>query len=64
MLPSDITAPQAVCDQYGADILRLWVVGTDYTEDQRIGPEILKHQAEAYRRLDEWAAARGLGGEG
>jgi isoleucyl-tRNA synthetase len=40
-----------VCDQYGADILRLWVVGTDYTEDQRIGPEILKHQAEAYRRL-------------
>src|SRR5581483_9823718 len=30
---------------------RLWVVGTDYTEDQRIGPEILKHQAEAYRRL-------------
>ncbi|MBS0517213.1 MAG: isoleucine--tRNA ligase [Proteobacteria bacterium] len=47
----NITAPQAVCDQYGADILRLWVVGTDYTEDQRIGPEILKHQAEAYRRL-------------
>ena len=40
-----------MCDQYGADILRLWVVGTDYTEDQRIGPEILKHQAEAYRRL-------------
>jgi len=47
----NITAPQAVCDQYGADILRLWVVGTDYTEDQRIGPEILKHQADAYRRL-------------
>ncbi len=47
----NVTAPQAVCDQYGADILRLWVVGTDYTEDQRIGPEILKHQAEAYRRL-------------
>jgi isoleucyl-tRNA synthetase len=47
----NITAPQEVCDRYGADILRLWVVGTDYTEDQRIGPEILKHQAEAYRRL-------------
>jgi isoleucyl-tRNA synthetase len=47
----NITAPQEVCDLYGADILRLWVVGTDYTEDQRIGPEILKHQAEAYRRL-------------
>ena len=47
----NITAPQTVCDQYGADILRLWVVGTDYTEDQRIGPEILKHQADAYRQL-------------
>ncbi|MBM3644897.1 MAG: isoleucine--tRNA ligase [Alphaproteobacteria bacterium] len=47
----NIVAPQAVCDQYGADILRLWVVSTDYTEDQRIGPEIVKHQAEAYRRL-------------
>ncbi len=47
----NVTAPQGVCDQYGADILRLWVVGTDYTEDQRIGSEILKHQAEAYRRL-------------
>jgi isoleucyl-tRNA synthetase len=47
----NVTAPQEVFDQYGADILRLWVVATDYTEDQRIGPEILKHQAEAYRRL-------------
>jgi isoleucyl-tRNA synthetase len=47
----NITAPQSVCDTLGADILRLWVVGTDYTEDQRIGPEILKHQSEAYRRL-------------
>src|SRR6185312_6352162 len=35
----------------GADILRLWVVASDYTEDQRIGPEILKYQADAYRRL-------------
>ncbi|MCW5748399.1 MAG: isoleucine--tRNA ligase, partial [Alphaproteobacteria bacterium] len=47
----NITAPQAVCDQSGADILRLWVVGSDYVEDQRIGPEILKHHADAYRRL-------------
>ena len=62
----NITAPQDVCDQYGADILRLWVVGTDYTEDQRIGPEILKHQAEAYRRLRNtcaicWAASPAIG---
>jgi isoleucyl-tRNA synthetase len=44
-------APQDVCDQFGADILRLWVVGSDYVEDQRIGPEILKLHADAYRRL-------------
>jgi isoleucyl-tRNA synthetase len=37
--------------QSGADILRLWVVASDYTEDLRIGPEILKYQADAYRRL-------------
>jgi len=44
-------APQEIVDQSGADILRLWVVSTDYTEDQRIGPEILRYQADAYRRL-------------
>lgn len=45
------TAPQDVLKTYGADILRLWVVGSDYAEDQRIGPEILKYQADLYRRL-------------
>jgi isoleucyl-tRNA synthetase len=47
----NITAPQAVIDQYGADILRLWVAQSDYTVDQRIGPEILKGTADGYRRL-------------
>ncbi|GAB4172932.1 MAG: isoleucine--tRNA ligase [Thalassobaculales bacterium] len=47
----NVTAPEDVMKQYGADILRLWVVGTDYTEDQRIGPEVLKHNADLYRRL-------------
>ena len=47
----NVTAPQTVSDQYGADILRLWVVNADTTEDLRIGPEILKQQAELYRRL-------------
>ncbi len=45
------TAPQEVWDKYGADILRLWVMNTDITEDQRIGPEILKQTSELYRRL-------------
>jgi isoleucyl-tRNA synthetase len=44
-------APQEVEKQYGADILRLWVMNTDVTEDQRIGPDILKQTAELYRRL-------------
>ncbi|MFV2051667.1 isoleucine--tRNA ligase [Aliiroseovarius sp. YM-037] len=43
--------PEAVVKQYGADILRLWVAQTDYTGDQRIGPEILKGTADSYRRL-------------
>ena len=47
----NVVAPQEVCNQYGADILRLWVVGTDYSDDQRIGPEIIKYQADLYRRL-------------
>ena len=45
------TGPQEVIDQYGADILRLWVAQSDYTVDQRIGPEILKGTADSYRRL-------------
>ena len=47
----NVTAPQEVIERYGADILRLWVMNTDVTEDQRIGPEILKQQAELYRRI-------------
>ena len=43
--------PEKVVQQYGADILRLWVAQTDYTSDQRIGPEILKGVADGYRRL-------------
>jgi isoleucyl-tRNA synthetase len=43
--------PQDVIKQAGADILRLWVCQTDYWDDQRIGPEILKTTTEAYRKL-------------
>ena len=44
-------APQDVIKQSGADILRLWVCATDYWDDQRIGPEILKTNIETYRKL-------------
>jgi isoleucyl-tRNA synthetase len=43
--------PEQVVQQYGADILRLWVAQSDYSADQRIGPEILKGVADSYRRL-------------
>ena len=44
-------APQDVLKELGADVLRLWVVQTDFTEDQRIGREILKNVSDSYRRL-------------
>ena len=47
----NVVAPQEVVEQYGADILRIWVVGSDYSEDLRIGPEIIKYQADLYRRV-------------
>ena len=47
----NVVAPQEVIEKMGADILRLWIISTDYTEDLRVGPEILKQSAETYRRL-------------
>ncbi|NQV54717.1 MAG: class I tRNA ligase family protein, partial [Rhodospirillales bacterium] len=44
-------SPQDVIAENGADILRLWVVGTDYSEEPRFGPEVIKQQADSYRRL-------------
>ena len=43
--------PQEIMRTLGADILRLWVCATDYADDQRIGPEILKNTIETYRKL-------------
>jgi isoleucyl-tRNA synthetase len=45
------TFPQDVIKQSGADILRLWVASVDYSDDQRIGPEILKTVSDNYRKL-------------
>ncbi|HWF64867.1 MAG TPA: isoleucine--tRNA ligase [Rhizomicrobium sp.] len=44
-------APQVIAENYGAEILRLWAASSDYTEDLRIGQDILKANVEAYRRL-------------
>ena len=43
--------PQDVMKESGADILRLWVMNTDYWEDQRLGKTIIQTNIDAYRKL-------------
>ncbi|MEJ2409288.1 MAG: isoleucine--tRNA ligase [Novosphingobium sp.] len=43
--------PLKMMEQYGADIIRLWALSVDFTEDHRIGDEILKGVADQYRKL-------------
>ena len=43
--------PQQVIDSMGADMLRLWAACSDYSDDVRIGKEILKHHEDVYRRF-------------
>lgn len=47
----NVIAPQVIIDQYGAEILRLWVASENYREDIRISHEILKRLTEAYRKI-------------
>ena len=44
-------SPVKLMEQTGADIIRLWALSVDYTEDHRIGDEILKGVGDQYRRL-------------
>ena len=47
----NVTAPQTIIKEAGADILRLWVAASDTSDDLRIGAEILKTFVETYRKL-------------
>ena len=47
----NVVAPQDLIKGSGADILRLWVAASDYADDTRIGPEILKTFVETYRKM-------------
>ena len=47
----NVIAPQKIIDQYGAEILRLWVASENYREDIRVSQEILKRLTEAYRKI-------------
>ncbi|MEA1618692.1 isoleucine--tRNA ligase [Erythrobacter sp. T5W1-R] len=44
-------SPLKVMEEYGADIIRLWALSVDFTEDHRIGDEILKGVGDQYRKL-------------
>ena len=47
----NVIPPEKVIKMYGADILRLWVVSEDYTEDIKIGMNLLKGIADDYRKI-------------
>jgi isoleucyl-tRNA synthetase len=47
----NVVAPQKIVGTLGADILRLWVAGSDYSNEMTVSDEILKRSADAYRRI-------------
>jgi len=47
----NVVSPQEVIKQYGADVLRLWVVSEDYTEDVRLGKGIIQRLVEDYKKI-------------
>jgi isoleucyl-tRNA synthetase len=44
-------APQKVMGTLGADVLRLWVAATDYSNEMSVSDEILKRMSDSYRRM-------------
>ncbi len=47
----NVVAPQDVVARDGADVLRLWVLGIDYREDQPLSPDIIARTSDAYRKI-------------
>ncbi|WP_454744762.1 isoleucine--tRNA ligase [Ciceribacter selenitireducens] len=47
----NVTAPQDIMKDAGADILRLWVMSSDYAEDLRVGKTIIQTNIDAYRKI-------------
>jgi isoleucyl-tRNA synthetase len=47
----NVIAPQEIIDEFGADVLRLWVASTDYRNDIRCSKDIIKSHSETYRRI-------------
>jgi isoleucyl-tRNA synthetase len=47
----NVVSPQKVVKNLGADIIRLWVASSDYTQEMSVSDEILKRTADSYRRI-------------
>lgn len=47
----NVVVPAKIMNQFGADILRLWVASVDYQADVRVSDAILKQVAEVYRKI-------------
>jgi isoleucyl-tRNA synthetase len=47
----NVIEPQTIINQYGADILRLWVASVDYTNDVRMGNNTITQLAEVYKKV-------------
>ncbi len=47
----NVILPQTIADKNGADIFRLWVASSDFTQDLRMGNDVIQANTDSYRRL-------------
>ncbi|MEA1912257.1 MAG: isoleucine--tRNA ligase [candidate division WOR-3 bacterium] len=47
----NVTSPREILDEFGADILRLWIASVNWTQDVKYGKEILQRLVDAYRKI-------------
>jgi isoleucyl-tRNA synthetase len=47
----NVISPLKIIDKYGADVLRLWAISRDFTQDLRISEDIIKQAVESYRKI-------------
>ncbi len=47
----NVISPDEIINKYGADILRIWVVASDYSEDLKIDNQIISYQIDSYRKI-------------
>ena len=47
----NIISPQEIINQFGADVLRLWIASTDYSGEMTLSQDILKQSSDTYRRI-------------